>query len=383
MSVVYASQSYATGDTVANNSPIGYKNRIINGGMRIDQRNAGVVTSQVNAGGTYALDRFNFYNGLANATKTQQVILGTTSGAPPKMTGLSSSPNAILWTNSATASASTSSIVQIQHTIEGNRVVDFNWWTSGPRTVTLSFWVYASVAGNYCVSLSNVNSTASTSYVAPYIVTPASTWQQIVLTIPGPTIGTWATDNSSGIFISWILHGSGSSSNVTSTPKTWQTASSSFNYVLTSTQTNLGNTASSTFALTSVQLELGTIATPLEWRPWEIELTMCQRYYEKSYDYSVSVGTVTNNGVKGVTALSAQQLSGFSWQIEKRSIPSAGIWASTVANSPNNVTTIGNTTVFVAYCNSPSTKSVLWLTNSSGLTTGTYYVLHYVISADF
>ena len=46
--------------------------------------------------------------------------------------------------------------------------------------------------------------------------------------------------------------------------------------------------------ITGVQLEVGTIATPFEFRPFAIELGLCQRYYEKSFPYGTA--PVQNSG---------------------------------------------------------------------------------------
>ena len=47
---------------------------------------------------------------------------------------------------------------------------------------------------------------------------------------------------------------------------------------------------------TNVQLEEGSIATPFELRPIGLELIMCQRYYEKSYNDAEAPGTITSAG---------------------------------------------------------------------------------------
>ena len=46
-----------------------------------------------------------------------------------------------------------------------------------------------------------------------------------------------------------------------------------------------------------MQLEKGPTATPFEHRPIGTELSLCQRYYEKSYDLNVVPGTATSIGL--------------------------------------------------------------------------------------
>jgi hypothetical protein len=48
--------------------------------------------------------------------------------------------------------------------------------------------------------------------------------------------------------------------------------------------------------LSGVQLEVGSKATALERRPYGMELALCQRYYEKSYDVGVAPGTINAAG---------------------------------------------------------------------------------------
>jgi len=48
--------------------------------------------------------------------------------------------------------------------------------------------------------------------------------------------------------------------------------------------------------LDKVMVEEGTVPTPFEHRPYGIELALCQRYYEKSYNLDVALGTSTQEG---------------------------------------------------------------------------------------
>lgn len=51
-----------------------------------------------------------------------------------------------------------------------------------------------------------------------------------------------------------------------------------------------GETASS-YEIAQIQLEVGKGASPFEHRPKQTELALCQRYFEKSYDVNMPVGT--------------------------------------------------------------------------------------------
>ena len=237
------------------------RNRIINGDMRIDQRNTGASTS-VSAGATfYGVDRFaGFFGASATGCTTQQA-----STAPAGFI------NSFKFAVGTGASSSSGQTAWIGQRIEGLNVADLGWGTANAKTVTLSFYVYASATGTYCVFLTN--SAGDRSYVATYTISSANTWEQKTITIAGDTSGTWLTTNGIGVSVRWDL-GSGSSYN-TATTSAWQAG----DYRNTSSQVNVIGTSSATFYITGVQLEEGSVATPFEHRQYGQELALCQRYY--------------------------------------------------------------------------------------------------------
>jgi len=152
-----------------------------------------------------------------------------------------------------------------------------NWGTSDAKTVTLSFYVRSNTTGTYCINLENSTGTigsASHSYVAEYTINSADTWERKEITIPGPTVGTWATNNTMSIILGWTLE-TGSDS-TTATTDAWQSG----RYRQTSNQTTWQQTTGADFHLTGVQLEVGDIATPFEHLSYGEELALCQRYYQ-------------------------------------------------------------------------------------------------------
>ena len=238
------------------------RNRIINGDMRIDQRNAGASTS-VSAGTTfYGTDRFaGFFGASATGCTTQQSTTAPTGFI-----------NSLKFAVGTGASSSSGQSAWLGQRIEGLNVTDLGWGTANAETVTLSFYVYASATGTYSVVLQN--SAGDRSYVATYTVSSANTWEQKTITVTGDTSGTWLTTNGTGIIIRWDL-GSGSSYN-TATTSAWQSG----DYRNVSSQVNVIGTSSATFYITGVQLEAGSVATSFERRQYGQELVLCQRYYE-------------------------------------------------------------------------------------------------------
>jgi len=254
-------------DSISNSagSPYGFKTRIINGAMTIDQRYAG---ASVNTSGawTYPVDRFSVITG---GTGGAAVFAAQRSAVAP--TGFTNSLSLTLSTvDSSKASTELSSI---RYPVEGIDCRDLMYGTAGAVTTTLSFWVRSSLTGTYCVKYGN--SANDRSYVATYIINSANTWEYKTVIIPGDTTGTWVNDTTAcGIQIWWDL-GSGSSYNTTA--GSWTAGT----YQRTTAQADVTGTSGATFYITGVQLEKGSQATAFDYRPFGTELALCQRYYSQ------------------------------------------------------------------------------------------------------
>jgi len=277
-----------TGGTVAaafNSNGLFFRNRIINGDMRIDQRNAGASVT-IGAGGAYTLDRWGAYSVQASKFSLQQNAASVT---PP--TGFTS----YLGVTSLSAySVLTGDYFGVFQRIEGLNTYDLAWGTANARTVTLSFWVRSSLTGTFGGSVAN--SAYNRSYPFNYTISAANTWEQKSVTIPGDTSGTWLTTSGLGIEVNFGL---GAGATYSGTANAWAGAW----YNQPTSTTSVVGTNGATFYITGVQLETGSVATPFERRPYGTELMLCQRYYEKSYDLGTAPGTATVVG--GFTYLPA------------------------------------------------------------------------------
>ena len=235
------------------------KNRIINGAMEIDQRNAGASVTLTNATDQYCVDRFKFYRDVGGTFTAQQ-----SSTAPA---GFSTS---MVITASTGASPSAAQLNFVKQDIEGFNVADLKWGTADAKDITISFWIRSSVTGVYAISVAN--NSLGRSYVTEVTVSSANTWEQKSVTISGDTSGTWTTNNTAGIRL-YLDLGSGSDYNATA--NTWSSAWD----CRTSSSVTWGATTGATLYLTGVQLEVGSVATEFERRPYGTELQLCQRYY--------------------------------------------------------------------------------------------------------
>jgi hypothetical protein len=220
------------------------RNRIINGDMRIDQRNAGASTTF--AGIQYGLDRWASYAGTGSGHALQQV-----TDAP---TGFSNSLKITIGTGATPSSAQQNIVWQ---PIEGYNVADLDFGLVTAKTITFSFWVKSSVTGTFNVWFSDAS--PSRSYVSTYTVNSANTWEHKTVTVIGETSGTWLKTNGAGLLVGFSL---GCGSNFDSPANTWSSA----DYKSTSGATSIVNTSGATWQVTGVQLEAGSVATPFERR---------------------------------------------------------------------------------------------------------------------
>jgi hypothetical protein len=243
----------------------GARNRIINGDMRIDQRNNGASVT-VTTTNVYSVDRFR---ADINSSGTGRFSVQQSSTAP---TGFVNSLQVTVTTADAAPSANFG--YSIQQLIEGTNISDLALGTSNAQPITLSFWVRSSLTGTFPVTFLNENSTRA--FGAQYTVSAANTWEIKTILVSGLTDGTWLTNTSIGIRIVFGLGGG-----------TSRTMALGYQTIADLVQTNVTGSAQliatngATFYLTGVQLEVGTVATPFERRSFGQELALCQRYYQK------------------------------------------------------------------------------------------------------
>jgi len=237
------------------------RNRIINGDMRIDQRNAGASVTPTAA--AYTLDRWD-----ARLTQASKYSV-TQSTTVPNNTFT----NSLLVTSTSAYSVLSGDNFGLAQTIEGFNTADLAWGTSDAKAITISFWARSSIAGTNTYAGSLRNDAGDRSYVFTYTLA-ANTWTYVTVTVPGPTSGTWLTNNSGGIYFQFSL---GTGNNFHTTANAWQNG----NFLSVSGATSVVGTNGATFYITGVQLEVGSVATPFERRQYGQELALCQRYYYK------------------------------------------------------------------------------------------------------
>ena len=188
--------------------------------------------------------------------------------------------------------------------IEGYNVGDLAFGTASAKSITLSFWVRSSLTGTFGGVIKNTGA-GTRSYPFTYSISSANTWEQKTITIAGDTSGSWATDNSCGM---QVLFGLGVGSTYSGTAGAWAGS----NLISATGAVSVLGTLNATWYITGVQLESGSTATDFERRPFATELSLCQRYYEKSFD----LNTVPQSTFSGSMGNSMEY-----WQIQN---PSGG-----------------------------------------------------------
>ncbi|MBM3115004.1 hypothetical protein [Jeongeupia naejangsanensis] len=263
---------------------LSFRNKIINGNFDFWQR--GTTISNV---GGYLADRWrNDWNGSGMAwSQSQQAFT-------PGQTAVPGEPK-FFYRYTQTVAGSGSALTCLQQRIEGVATL------AGKKT-TASFWIKADSARTLSCDMIQSFGSGGTADLptAEQSFSVSTTWQKVVLTFDLPSLAgkTLGTNDFVCIRIKFNLN------------------------------------AVQTIDIAQVQLEEGVVATPFEQRPLQVELAICQRYFQKTTPY----GVVASNGVGlGGTALmsivymgqsgsSSQPLAQWQLKTEMRIAPSVTLY---------------------------------------------------------
>lgn len=238
------------------------QNRIINGDMRIDQRNGGSAVTPTASG--YVIDRWQ-----AGVTQASKLTFQRVADAPP------GAAFSLKVTVAAQYAPAVGDIFNLNQPIEGNNVTDLQFGSSGALQITTNFYVKSSVTGTFSCAVHN--GALDRSYIATYVIAAANTWTPVVLTISGDQTGTWNKGNTTGLWIDFDL---GSGTNLNGTAGAW--AAGNLKRTAGSV-TFVNQVAGATWQLAQVMIERGANSTPVFVpRPMQQEMALCQRYYEDS-----------------------------------------------------------------------------------------------------
>jgi len=270
------------------NSLFGFRNKVINGDMRVFQK-SGTITYSGAGTTTCGVDRMR---GTASGSGSWTMQQSTDVPAGERFYN-----SILLTTTVATNSIVSNDCYYFAHVIEGYNTADLAWGTANARSITISFWVKGSVPGPYSLAVMNTEFTRS--YLVTYTINAANTWERKVITVPGD-VGATSISRADLMGVAVVFDLGFASVYESSTSNTWLTTAK---YALAG-QTKLINYSNATLRFTGLQIEEGVTATPFEFRPFGYELSLCQRYYCKTYSYSVTPGTAGTTGAGTIYGMS-------------------------------------------------------------------------------
>jgi len=279
----------------------GFINYLINGDMGIYQRGTTAVTA-----GYGPADR---WTNSSSGTSMSSTLVALSSGDTLYDTGEARQCTQIV----VTSVANVANYATLSQYMEDVRHL-------AGKTVTVSFWAKAA-AGTPSIGLEisqNFGTGGSAQVdIAGQAQVISTTWTRysktfVIPNLNAKTIGTEATHYTRLNF--WLDAGSN-----------WNARSGSIGQ------------SSKTVSITLVQLEVGSTMSQFEVRPKGVEIALCQRYYEKSYDINTNPGTFTDLGalayrviVSGVGPIHSVPVT---FQVAKRVAPTITFYNPHVANA--------------------------------------------------
>ena len=239
-------------------------NKLINGDMRIDQRNSGATGT---ATGVMTVDRWSIVANLSKGTWGRNLNNVVQPVGFPYYLGYQSS--------SAYTAAATD-FFGFTQPIEADMIGDLWLGSASGSTMTLSFLAYSSLTGTFGGSFENYAGTRS--YPFTYTIPTANTWTKIVVSIPRDTVGPWVISGNVGA--AYLFFDLGSGSTYRGTPNTWIAG----NYIGATGAQSIVAVNGATFYITGVKLEAGSVATPFNRQSVTKSLSDCRRYYQRWND---------------------------------------------------------------------------------------------------
>lgn len=317
----------------------GLRNRLINAGMQIQQRGSISVTASTAYGPDRWLVQIASATGIS-ATSNIAALTGSPSGFGSYITGT--------WTLGRPYWA---------QRIESKNVRDFV-----NKQVTVSGYINMPSGVNDTLDVRLQYATATDNFTSTTLIA---------------TNTTTSITGGSAVFFSTTF--SSATMNVANIANGLEVA------IFKTTNVTHGTSAS--YVLSCVQLEIG-ISTPFEQRPYGMELALCQRYYEKSYDMSFAPGSITALGAVtwncNTFSATAYPRVAVSYAVNKRTTPGVTLY-NTATGSSAAGTCVRNNDASTDVLGSAAVIGERGFTVQQALTTltsGNWMLTHYVASAE-
>ena len=247
-------------------NPLSNRRLNYNGAMLVNQR--GNVTGAT-ASGNHGLDRY-YTQMQDNDSGTWSV---TQAADVPDGYGFKYSME---YSCTATTSNANRYLMTV-YRMEGNDSMVFNYGTANAKTVTLSFWIKCSKAGNFQVNFENEDG-VDAGYQTQQTINTAGQWEKKVVTIPGDTSKALIFGTQKAFCFDIVYSAFGAYASQTPTAA-WSTLANEQRGG--HCNMDLFDSTSNYVKITGVQLELGDHASDFEHRSFGEELQRCSRYYQK------------------------------------------------------------------------------------------------------
>ena len=158
---------------IQNPEAFAFRNKIINGDMKISQRYGTTTQTAINVNGLgFPVDRFCFTDGIGANWPTNGVITYRQNSN----TSLPQFPNSIFLSTTTTGTIGTNNACAIRQSIEGINISDLAWGTSSAEPITISFWVKSSLIGTHSLTVNGLinDRTTTRRYASTYNISSTS-----------------------------------------------------------------------------------------------------------------------------------------------------------------------------------------------------------------
>lgn len=339
----------------------------VNGNMEVSQE-YGTTPPAASGGTRYFMDELAY---VVSSPVPIQVSGAQVTDAP---TGYRYSAQLVV---ALAAPSPTTDTMGFRHYIEGYRVARLHFGQADAIPVSIAFWVKSTLTGTFSLCLANVN--LDRSYVTLLTIDTANTWEYKTVTIPGCTDGIWNIETGVGLQVYLGFCQGPTAGTTTTTLNAWHVANARGH----ASQTNFAATVGNTVQLTGLLVLPGTSiptrqSAPYVARPFDEELFLCQRYWEKSYNYNVLPGTIQAAGPASTVTHWTNAYHTIQFKVRKRITPSAVTiynWNTGTTGQIYNASTGGSAT--------STTGSIgeRGYSQNAAVTTAQLYMWHWVAYA--
>ena len=326
-------------------NPNAFRNIVINGDMNIAQR--GTSASSLTGSGYNTVDRWNIVlSGLGTWTQSQSTDVPTGQGFATSLK---------MDCTTADASPAAGDFLFFNQRVEGQNVQYLKKGTSSAESTTLSFWVKSNKTGTYICELDDNDNTRNIN--KSYTISSANTWEKKTITYAGDTTGTFENNNGNSLQVIWWL-GAGSTYSSGTLNNAWEGTTNANRAV---GQVNLADSTSNEWYVTGVQLEAGTTASDFEFLPYDVNLSRCLRYFQKT-DYNFL-------GFGFATATSQWLYHNVFYNTLMRAIPTASSNSNAVTGTSNTFGLSPKTMVCNVYAQSSGSNNDIYIAGAGAILT--------------